>query len=155
MKTLYTRRSARLYSVLLAAAVPALQYLPAADSGTNSPGPTPGFLLKESADFRRTLFGRDLIARAEREGAICLALPEFSVTGHVELRSTNQWYTVAAVLGAALRNPVARRPQVRIIQKNRITQSDLALSDVNTKRNEFLNTKLFPGDVVVVARRVD
>jgi hypothetical protein len=118
------------------------------------PTATGGCLLRDVYDFRLEVLTESQLDYFIRNGIVCTALGGLvHYPPQVEI-STNEWRTIEHAMRARrpLRAPSLYMAQVRIIQKNRIWQTDLDAahdpSPPSGYSSNFLATPLNAGDIV-------
>jgi hypothetical protein len=111
-------------------------------------------LLKQQTDFRHYFFTADKISSRRDRDMIFLIRRHFDPSIEQEEHSAQEWTNVSAMLKSLnYLERSSRYPQIRIVQRNAIIQSDMEHFG-NGYDNRFLDWPLSAGDVVSVSPRI-
>jgi hypothetical protein len=86
------------------------------------------------------------------KGGAILIIPD-GVLEHAKQATTNECPTVQSALEMHVHKEFAKRRQIRLVQKDRITQTPLPRLNSELARQAFMETKLSAGDILIVTRR--
>jgi hypothetical protein len=109
-----------------------------------------GAMLGESHDLRRAFYGSVTNLDALKSNGLCLVVHDGSLD-RAKRVSINECPTVQTALEKCGVSGIPAQPQIRVVQRNRVLQSEFS-SDPDSKK-EILSLKLSAADVIIMARR--